>query len=199
MKNAFVLLLGLLIAVSACKTTKKMTSDQPKAKPVGVDPALVDAQKKAVNYGDPSDTTSIVLIDTTSLENLSIIASIKRTNCYGKCPSYEAKLYSNGTVVYEGKAHTAKLGLFEAYLLKPQIDSLFALADAMNFFELASFYPTNGKKLSDLPETHTYLKVGENEKTIINNHNSPKDLRLLESYLDELLADLEWNEIQTER
>ncbi|NJL73799.1 MAG: hypothetical protein HC892_00950 [Saprospiraceae bacterium] len=125
-----------------------------------------------------------------------VLASIKRTGCYGKCPVYEAKVFSNGIVLYEGKQFSAREGIYEAYLTQNQIDSLLVQADSARFFDLQPLYPTDGAKLLDLPSTFTYLKKDKAEKEIINNHSAPKSLKYFEQYFDQLLLQLDWKPVE---
>lgn len=179
------------LLIFSCKSTDKLT--QTRSTPQGVDPALEEAKRKALSF---NDTTSVVLIDTITQSSTYILASIKKTACYGKCPAFEAKLFSNGILLYEGREHTELLGLHEAYLEQEQIDELIARATEADFFDLATFYPEEGKKLADLPETHTYLKIGDREKEIVNNHNAPLGLRQFEQYFNDLIEELEWSPIR---
>ncbi|MEM1327264.1 MAG: DUF6438 domain-containing protein [Bacteroidota bacterium] len=141
------------------------------------------------------DTSSLVLLDEAPQEKAYVVASIKRTACYGKCPVYEAKVFSNGLVLFEGEQNTDKKGLFEAYVLEHQVDRLVAQADSAAFFDLAATYPTSGFTLHDLPNTEIFIKKDESEKTIVNNHNAPKQLRAYEIYFDDFLSALNWRAV----
>ncbi|MEM9992399.1 MAG: DUF6438 domain-containing protein, partial [Bacteroidota bacterium] len=125
----------------------------------------------------------------------ALIASIKRTKCYGKCPAYEAKVFASGLVLFEGMQHTGREGLHEAQLEVEQIDSLMEKAQRMEYFDMAGHYPTSGFTLSGLPSTITYIKTNNNENKVTNNHNAPKALRQYERYFEDLLEQLNWKPV----
>lgn len=189
------------ILMLACNAPKEVRSATiPDSKTVGVDPALV-----AVAYAPSSIDVSAVELD--PLADLAksssvaaaaagtLVASITRTGCYGKCPTYEAKVYASGLVLFEGKEYTGRNGLYEGYLLPKQIDSLVNRAESIQYFDMAQHYPPNGFTLSGLPSTITYLKAASVEHKITNNHNAPKELRKYERYFEEVLEELDWKPV----
>jgi hypothetical protein len=179
----YVLVISSLFA--ACKTQQNQQDELPEP--------VIPIDQTNQYFGD---TTQIVLLDEAPQPKAFVVASIKRTACYGKCPVYEAKVFSNGLVLFEGEKNTDREGLFEAYVLEEQVDRLIAQADSVDFFDLAATYPTDGLKLHDLPSTHIFIKKDESEKTIINNHNAPKQLRAYETYFDDFLSVLNWRAIE---
>lgn len=181
--------------MQACNSPKKISSTTVLPKPVGVDPAL-----GSLSYVDAStilegSLSPVLAFATADGEPRTLVASMQRTKCYGKCPNYEAKVFSNGLVLFDGKAHSKRVGLHEAYLLEADIDSLLSQAEQLSYFDLSQNYPENGFVLLELPSTITYLKQGEKEHTIKNNHNAPKQLRVYERYFEELLETLEWKAV----
>lgn len=171
----------------ACKTQQTDYDNLPEP-PVSLD--------NSFQFADSSD---LVILDEAPQEKAFVVASIKRTACYGKCPVYEAKVFSNGLVLFEGEKYADKDGLYEAYILEDQIDNLIAQADSIAFFDMAAVYPSKGFKLHDLPSTHIFIKKEEDEKTVVNNHAAPKKLRAYELYFDEFLSGLNWNKVVEEK
>ena len=47
-----------------------------------------------------------------SVADTILLASIERTPCFGKCPTYKISIYQSGYVIYEGKQHVKNIGLF---------------------------------------------------------------------------------------
>ncbi|MEM9887442.1 MAG: DUF6438 domain-containing protein [Bacteroidota bacterium] len=189
-KQIHYLLLPILL-FSACKSSKlaqENTRTQAEQEALGL-------TEDAFSFTDSSD---LVLIDEVEQEKPDLIASIERTACYGKCPVYEAKIFSNGLVLYEGKQHVENMGLFEAYILEDQINHLLAEADSIQFFDLAAAYPEKGQQIYDLPSTQLFIKKEDTEKTVLNNHNAPKTLRSYETYFDLFLNNLSWKKVEEE-
>lgn len=125
-------------------------------------------------------------------EPVYLLCELKRTSCYGKCPSFHVKLYSDGKVTYHGKAHVARKGQYVAFCEPQQFESIFTAAEQANYFVLRSQYPADGKHITDLPKTITYLKRNGLEKRIINQFDAPKDLVQFEKWLDAFFDSLQW-------
>lgn len=204
MKLIHIKIITALIAAStlACNAPKQATTttttNTSGSQPIGVDPALVSlayASSDVVVTSPEEDPLAGLEASTVEPPFNTLIASIKRTKCYGKCPSYEAKIFASGLVLFEGQQHSIREGLYEAYLLPAQIDSLMMQAERIEFFDMAQHYPVSGFTLSGLPSTITYLKGNISENKIINNHNAPLELRRYERYFEKLLDELDWKPV----
>ncbi len=120
------------------------------------------------------------------------VASIARTTCYGQCPYYKIKIYSDGLLVYEGKKNVAHLGTHRARISVDSIDLTLAQAKAINYIQLNEKYQVEGLGILDLPVCITHIKEGLAEKTIWNRNDAPVELIRFERYIDQLLADIHW-------
>jgi len=125
-----------------------------------------------------------------------VVASIKKTPCFGRCPVYEATLYSDNRVVYEGKQYTDRKGTFQAKISNSQLEDLIKAALAADYFALAENYPINGQRIADLPSTITFLKIGDKENKVNNNHDAPQALRAYEQAFVRLLDSLQWKAVE---
>lgn len=190
MKFSSVLFFVIILFFVACNTSKKVQQEEVATE----EEVPVVLPENAFSFS--GDTTEFVLLDEVEQERAFVVASIERTGCYGKCPNYKAKIFSNGLVLYEGKSHVEKEGIFEAYIVQNQVDSLIAQADSISFFELSAAYPANGIEIYDLPNTNTFIKSEDYEKTITNNHNAPKTLRNYELYFEQILEQLDWKKVE---
>jgi hypothetical protein len=121
------------------------------------------------------------------------IFSIRRTACFGKCPSYEAQILSDGTVTYNGKKYTDKEGLYVARYIPSELSNLIAKARNIGYVRMENRYPIDPKNMiADLPYTHTSYNDGKIEKRIANNYDCPPELIEFESMIDEFLDRLQW-------
>jgi uncharacterized protein DUF6438 len=136
------------------------------------------------------------IIEVEEEEEVYILCEIQRSSCYGKCPSYSIKLYSDGKAIYYGKANVDKIGYFEAYCDSQNFEAIFTAAEEIGYFAFRSQYPTDGRNLPDLPKTITYLKRGGLEKRIIDSFDAPSSLVQFEKWLDEFFNSLEWKNIE---
>ncbi len=126
-----------------------------------------------------------------------LVAVIKKTECYGICPVFEIRLFSNGHLTYYGEKDVSLLGRYEAWTDEVFLEAIKAKAYQVGYFNLLEVYPANQKEIEDIPKTITYLNFDEREKTIINNYASPKVLRDFENYLEETLFQVDWKKMNS--
>ncbi len=127
-----------------------------------------------------------------------VVMRLEKTACYGRCPIFELKLFSDGRAEYHGKANTQRLGVYESRVTKAFIDLVLHEAEKISYFQLNDHYPLDGRFISDLPNTTTYIKKSGKEKSIIRNHNGPLLLRKYETFLIECFEALNWEPLSYE-
>ncbi len=126
-----------------------------------------------------------------------LVASIKKTACYGKCPVFEAKFYSDGKATYHGKKFVDREGYYVAVIDEFIVSEIARKANEIGFFKLDETYPKNGRNITDLPNTITMVNDGIQKKSIINNHEAPANLQEFEQYLQSQIDKLEWTEVES--
>ncbi len=127
-----------------------------------------------------------------------LMLRFEKTACYGNCPVYELKLYSDGRAIWHGEFHCDRLGYYEAFLPKTWREQLMARAAGIRFFSLLDHYPAEGPYLSDLPNTIVYLNDGEREKSITQHYLTPKDLVDFEAEILKVVEGLAWEVVDVE-
>jgi hypothetical protein len=120
-----------------------------------------------------------------------LVASIRRTPCFGSCPVYEIKLFRDGSVHYTGKKNVAMIGQYRASADRTFMEQIMRKAQELKYFDFQERYPASGM-ISDLPLTITYFRQGGSFKLINDYFDSPKDLQLFEKFLDEMFSKLEY-------
>ena len=115
----------------------------------------------------------------------------RKTACFGKCPVYEVKFYTNNKATWNGKMHVDRMGEYEADLEGKTIKSIRNKAHELGFFNMAHEYPTD-HRIADLPSTITYIRIGDTEKSVKNTHDGPKELADFEAYIESIINKLEW-------
>ena len=115
----------------------------------------------------------------------------RKTACFGKCPIYEVKFFTNNTATWVGKMNVDRMGAYEAELKEEMIKNIRAKAYELGYFDFYSEYPTE-HKIADLPSTITYMRVGDMEKSVKNTHEAPKKLIEFEAYLQNIISNLDW-------
>ena len=125
-----------------------------------------------------------------------LVASLAKTPCYGRCPVFEVRIYSDGVVEFFGKENVNLIGHFQANADQQFVDEVIRLAKAINYNELESNYPAHGLKISDLPNVVTYVRIGNNEKSITNNHLAPQALIEFEKQLEKMINSLSYQKLE---
>ena len=156
----------------------------------------------------PSDLGLGVLVDTIAAfpepeirspevtePEIFVLASIQKTPCFGRCPVYEARIYSDGKVVYHGNRFVTKRGLFQSFLEEGQLQLLIDKANELDFFSLKPEYPEKADRILDFPDTITYFQHEGKELKVYNNHAAPQQLLAFEKFLIQFLDELTWVEI----
>ncbi|HEB62142.1 MAG TPA: hypothetical protein ENI82_03225 [Bacteroidetes bacterium] len=190
-RNFITIILLLVLLSSSCsrKATKTVTSpvipnkEIPKPKV----PVKTDEQKEAA---------AVKEVPNEALHQVYLVASLSKTPCYGKCPVFEVRIFSDGKVEFYGRKNVNLIGKFQAQASPQFIEQIKSEAKAINYMKLSNTYPENGKKILDLPNTISYIKLDQQEKMIRNNHHAPQRLLQFEKKLEAMINTLSYQKIQ---
>ncbi len=130
----------------------------------------------------------------TNLEK-TVVASLKKTPCFGTCPVFEFELLGSGEAIFIGKKQVGRIGKYRATVPKNWLSDLVKNAEAAGFFNFSTNYPTNGRKIADFPVTITFLRTAKTERRIENNFDAPLGLQNFEAFFLEKIEMLEWVKI----
>lgn len=160
--------------------------------------ALVACNKKNANQTTEAEesidapvTAGEVHTDPPPPQKAVQLIGFQKTPCFGKCPVYEVKFFSDGKATWNGRMHTDRMGLYEAKVEKKLIKEIQVKADAMGYWDFYEKYPTENQVV-DLPTTITMVRVGDMTKTVKNTHEAPEKLEEFENYLSEVIEGLDW-------
>lgn len=200
---------SILMLLSAC--SPKVSTQLPERKPKWETPKttkteateVTELPKKPEISEEPEEITPPEPVRQGAFEVNTIpaapmvVAGLKREPCYGKCPSYEVKLYDDGTIKYNGKAHVKNIGYYIAYTSKQAIVNIQTKAEEVGYFGLQRQYPASGRpQIYDVPQVTTFIKIGDKEHRITNRHDGPSTLFKLEDYIEKQLEGLNWKPIR---
>ena len=186
MKTIFIFLFFVAgILNIGCKATKQQTETVPDPEPV-----------YSEQTPNPEQPIKISIPKLHIPENDSLFASIERTPCYGRCPTYKISIYKSGYVIYEGIRFVDRLGTYSTHISEKQIKAIISKAGEIGYFDLNEIYDS---PVTDLPSTITYLSVKGQKKTIKNRVRGPETLKEYEKYFDALFEDAEWKKIEDNR
>lgn len=119
------------------------------------------------------------------------VAGYQKTACFGKCPVYQVKFYSDGKVTWYGQMNVERLGWYTARADQQLLTEIKNKAHEAKFWDFSNNYPTE-IRVVDLPSTVTYIRVGDMEKTIVDTYQAPAELVAFEDYLAGIIAKLTW-------
>ena len=125
-----------------------------------------------------------------------LVASLRRTACFGACPVFSVEIWSDGQVRWQGERHVERVGAYSARVSAAWIAELLKAGDRAGYFGLASQYPRNGQLVPDVPLTITMLRRGNREHQVTNNADAPLALLRFERYWLEKLETLRWKPVE---
>lgn len=124
-----------------------------------------------------------------------MLASIKRTACYGQCPMYKATFMDNGEVKYIGRRFVEKVGTYRTLLSAQEVQELKQKITEYDYYRLDSLYPT---PISDFPSCITEANLNNQYKMVVDRRNPPSNLKAFEKFLDSLLEGKELEKVSEE-
>jgi hypothetical protein len=124
--------------------------------------------------------------------------TLRRTVCFGTCPSYSLEIFQDGRLHYNGEAYVAVTGPQEAQISPEAVKALIASFLKIDYFNLEDVYETyqnpDGSRtvFTDLPTTYTSLRLGNRTKSVKDYAFSPEKLRTLELEIDRVTNTHRW-------
>jgi Domain of unknown function (DUF6438) len=115
---------------------------------------------RPTDYSGPADRTIPANPDPST-----IIIALKRTGCFGTCPSYRVELRGDGEVRYRGESDVLVRGPHRWHVDPATIKPLLDLFRRANYFALAGYYEY---PVSDLPTYTTRLSIGDQNKFVLD-------------------------------
>ncbi|MFP5470660.1 MAG: DUF6438 domain-containing protein [Bacteroidia bacterium] len=131
-----------------------------------------------------------------NVADTSVVMTISKTYCFGKCPVYDMKIMANGNVSLKAIDHLhIENGDYTSTISQATIELLYNTALEINYFSLDSIY-TN-EYIQDVPTTYTLLmnKDTKEIKRIENKWEAPAELKTFEEKLHALVTQLQWKAI----
>jgi hypothetical protein len=123
-----------------------------------------------------------------------ILITIERKACFGSCSVYSARIYTDGTVIYNGVDFVKVIGEKRYKIAEERVKRLLEAFEKADYFSFKDEYrfDENGMSVTDQPTTITSIVLNGKKKQVINYYKAPKELEKLETAI-EFLADLDRN------
>lgn len=125
----------------------------------------------------------------------SVFATLERSPCFGRCPSFNATIYNNGKAVYQGHSSVNKLGKWTGTVTTEQMKTLTAKAIEIRLDTLNDSYVN--KYLVDFPgHGVSILMNGKLKKIEVMETEVPVSIHTFENLVEEILNQVDWKQAE---
>lgn len=183
------LLCGGLAACSACAqrptTTPATTSPAAASAPAPTPQKATPAQLHPLLNQKPQKPGKAQAVVKPAKKDVPAIV-FKKTPCFGTCPHFDATIYPDGRVEYQGYHFVNLEGKHQLQLPAATVDAILQKANALHFSQLQSQYLVG---TTDLPSTHLTLPLADGTtKTVVaepsmDGRGAPAELQALFEYI----------------
>jgi hypothetical protein len=121
--------------------------------------------------------------------------TLKRSPCFGQCPSYSVTLKADGLVAYEGTSYVQVHGEASRSIAESAVRALADYMENARYFELPSAPQPCTQQMTDRAIVTTSLeRYGRKHDVVhdLGNGCAPPELTLLEERIDEVAGTSEW-------
>ena len=123
----------------------------------------------------------------------SVRITLRRTGCFGTCPSYKLTIFGDGTVVYNGDGYVPYCGEYRGHIPIDAVRQLVNQFRAADYFNLFDRYALNA---TDLPTYITSITFDDNTKSVLDyagvHTGMPEAVDSLENSIDRLAGPKVW-------
>ncbi len=151
------------------------------------------AERKADQQKESKDASEVTVRLASANSNQlpdSLFFGLSRTPCFGRCPTYELRLFKGGFATWRGENNVQRMGDFEANYQQALADSILSYAQRVGFMFLLDNY--DNQLVTDLPATVFYLKQGDTPKRIYCRISCPEVLGEFTEQVEEWVDELDW-------
>jgi len=99
--------------------------------------------------------------------------NMQKTGCYGRCPVYDAAIYPDGIVAYNGDENVSRIGYYEFKLTKSELNDVRRQIDDLDVLNLSATYDGD---ITDVPTTILTFYSSGAAKRVRARYNIPPKL-----------------------
>ena len=123
--------------------------------------------------------------------------TLQRTACYGRCPVYTLTLRADGTAIYEGEAHVARIGTYRGKFWARDLERLSGAMQGLGSDKWKKSYASGATDQSSQIVT---IVTGDGKRTIREyGHVGPDGLWALQTMIDGIGASVNgWERVKAE-
>lgn len=119
----------------------------------------------------------------------TVVVSFERAACFGKCPTFKADFYGDGTVRYHGINFVDNEGHYVGKVTDTQLEQVYDAALDVGFFQMEKKYDG---PITDVPSQIYYIEMHGDRQRVMARYQAPAELKALGIHLDELLDGISW-------
>lgn len=122
----------------------------------------------------------------------SLLVSIQRFPCFGRCPYYDASLYKSGYILINRKGFMDNLGEYSSKATKEEMKELISEAERARYKSLPDSFYNPG--IADFPVTITKVNLDGKIKRVFDGEpEAPNELKKFENLLHDFFTQRERN------
>ena len=129
----------------------------------------------------------------------SLVMSLERGPCRGRCPVYRVDVYGDGKVRFDGKQYVGTIGAQNGTAPAAAVQDLLRTIQNSEFSSVDTSFVMGsaacGQYMPDLPMSKLSAKLGTQMKTVHHDpgcRNAPRFLRTLEAQVDSVARTARW-------
>lgn len=180
----------LLVAFSLLLSCKGYREFRENRKELQAEKAERKANQPEQNESPAEEAKPLASASTDQLPD-SLFFGLSKTPCFGRCPTYELRLYKSGYATYRGENNVDRIGDFETNYQQALADSIQSYAQRIGFMFFLDNY--DNQLVTDLPAIVFYLKQGDTPKRIYCRISCPEELGEFADQVEEWIEELEWS------
>jgi uncharacterized protein DUF6438/ankyrin repeat protein len=146
----------------------------------------------------PAVVATLALTAAAAAQTTTPVITLERTSCFGECPVYRVEISSDGEVRYIGSRFVRVTGPVSTRIPREAVAALvdeFARIGYRQFDDRYEFirHPDGSRSMvTDLPTTITSLRIGSQEKRVVDYVGAPPALKELEARIDRVAGTRRW-------
>lgn len=140
-------------------------------------------------FGTVSCASKKKMAKSEATEKIEVL-SLTKTACFGECPVFTLKIFSNGLAVLDGQKFLKHIGLSEMMLTDDEMKALMKSCNDAQLFALKDDYTE--RFVMDLPNTTLIYHHDGKSKRISGNMKFPEGFKSVVKDCMDLLDDDRW-------
>jgi len=120
----------------------------------------------------------------------SLYLSYEKTPCFGRCPTFQLKVYQSGFATYNGTNFVDFIGYYKYKFNQETLDKIKMALHESDYFNMKDSY--DNEHVTDLPAKIIGANMDGVSKTVVGRYNLPTEFKELYKKLDNIFENVEW-------